>query len=152
QQAIRAVSTSEWEATKRLIYSEKEAAIRNPTGGMLVMGKGAELKSISEVIHEFAERVADAKSDFCRTKLNGHSINAQVLSGGGAMISLVRETLVKGMKAQKGSRIYDLLDRNEPLQALLPKRGSSGWFHEPRAVDSRLRENQQLIRGGSAMG
>jgi len=106
---------------------------------------------INEAIDSFAKRVVRAKNEFTRKHAPG-PIHAQVLTGSGAMIPLIREALVRAMKAKAGTRVYDLLDDNEPQQALLPKRGPHGWYHDQQEVELRLRENQELVRGASALG
>jgi hypothetical protein len=150
QKAIRRLSTTAWEDIKRLLYDKKPAAVRNPAGGMLVIGEGTEARMIVEAIKVFASGVIQAKNDFCKHHVRGR-IDAQVLTGGGSLIPLVRETLVMAMKESSG-RVYDLLDEEEPKQALTPQRGPSGWYHDPKEVELRLRQNQELLRGGSAIG
>jgi hypothetical protein len=151
QQAVRRMSTTAWENAKRLLYTGKPAAVRNPAGGMLVIGDGSEASRILQGIEEFAARVVSGKDEFCRRQVKG-KVHAQVLTGGGMMIPLVRETLIKAVKEEQGTRVYDLLDQDEPKQALLPRRTDSGWYHNEEEIDLRLRQNQELVRGGSAMG
>jgi hypothetical protein len=151
QRAISRTSTTEWETAKLRLYHKEPAAIRNPSGGLIKLGDGKGADIIVEASEEFADRVVQAKKDFRRRHIKGQ-IDAEVLTGGGAMIPIVRAALVKAMKADRGAHVYDLLDEDEPEQALRPKRGPSGWYYDQREVDSRKRANQELVRGGSAIG
>jgi hypothetical protein len=152
QKAISRISTTTWEKAKQLLYAGHPAAVRNPAGGILKIGEGAEAGVIKDVIAEFAERVLKAKKDFCRHRIKG-PINAEVLTGGGAMIPLIRQALVKTMKTNARTRVYDLLDEEEPKHAILPKRDRlARLYYNPKEIDLRLRQNLDLVRGASAMG
>lgn len=152
QHAIGRISTSEWEFAKRTLYSGMAAAIRNPEGGRLEIGTGSEAERIADAIGEFAARVVEEKRLFCSNKVRGR-IDAQVLTGGGAMIPLVHDILVKAMHDEQGGEICDLLDEEPPYRGLLKKQTPTGnWEYDPKEVEGRLRQNMELARGASAIG
>jgi len=152
QHAIGRISMSDWEIAKRRLYSGSPAAIRNPEGGVLKIGTGSEAKTIADAIGEFAARVVEERRVFCSNKVRGH-IDAQVLTGGGAMIPLVHDILVKAMKDEQGGRFYDLLDNEEPYGVLLQKKTPAGnWEYDREEVEARVRQNLELTRGASAIG
>ena len=68
------------------------------------------------------------------------------------MIPLVRQALVRTLTARPGSRVYDLLDEEEPRRSLPQKYGPRGFYADEREVEARLRENRDLVRGASALG
>jgi hypothetical protein len=68
------------------------------------------------------------------------------------MISPLREALIREMKREVGGQLYDLLDENEPRKALRLRGGLSKQYSEERWIEQRLGENQELVRGGSAIG
>src|SRR5271157_2519233 len=110
QRAIQQTSASGREDFNRLLYKGDSAAIRNPAGGILIIEKGgAEAQRIDAAIASFAGRIVDAKDDFRTNHVKG-KIDAQVLTGGGSMIPKVRSILVKSMKQDGASSVYDLLD------------------------------------------
>ena len=152
QHAIGRISMSDWEFAKRLLYCGKEAAIRNPEGGMLKIGTGSEATTIADAIEEFAARVVEEKRVFCSNKVRGR-IDAQVLTGGGSMIPLVHNALVKAMKDKQDGRFYDLLDEKEPDEVLrLIKTPAGNWVYDPKEVEARFGQNRELARGASAIG
>ena len=75
-------------------------------------------------------------------------VDAETLTGGGAMVPLVRELLTHRMQAESASWIHDLLDEEEPRRAI-PNRGGR---EDEGAVEARARQNRELVRGGSAIG
>ncbi len=150
KRAILHATTNEWEKAKRLLYNSTPAAIVNPDGGVLTIGEGVESNTIAETVDEFATRVVNARQEFCGQYVN-RPISAQILTGGGAMIPLVRDALINVMKTTDGI-VYDLLDADESKSALLMKRGPSGWYYDEKEVEARLGENQDLVRGASAIG
>ena|SRR5437899_2817189 len=98
-------------------------------------------------VSSFADRVWQARQEFCEMSIQD-SIHAETLTGGGAMIPLVRQTLIKRIKAEGVKMIHDLLDKDEPRRALADRDGHA----DERAVEDRARQNLELVRGGCAIG
>lgn len=137
----------DWELNKAGLYSGNEMAFRNPDGGMIVAGKGSEGNTIKKAVEAFAHRVVQARREFC----DAHrlvKIDAQILTGGGAMISGLRHVVTTSGGTERASTIHDLLDEDEPRR-VVPKR--DGQDDEP-AIEARGRQNRELVRGGSAIG
>jgi hypothetical protein len=151
QESMRGLSTSSWERIKRLLYNKQPAAIRKRGGGKHVIGERGELRAVSQAIAEFGRRVVEAAGAFVRRHVST-PISAKVLTGGGTMISPLREALIREMKREVGGQLYDLLDENEPRKALRLRGGLSKQYSEERWIEQRLGENQELVRGGSAIG
>jgi hypothetical protein len=149
QQAIDCQATSGWELQKRLLYNGKQAAVLHPKRGMLVIGDGAEATTIAETVQEFADRVVKAMKEFSRQQVKG-SIDAQVLTGGGTLIPLVRKALVKAMKANASTQVFDLLER--PHQVRRWRDGTWGWYDDARDIESEARQNLELVRTATAIG
>jgi hypothetical protein len=145
QDAIRRMSSKEWETFKVRLYAGEKIARRNPKGGIIVIGDGDEARAISEAIREFAARVVEAKEEFCREHVQG-TIHAETFTGGGAMISTVRQALRNACK--KNRYLYDLLDNDEPQQFT----SNGNGVLSPALIEQRLVQNRELVRGGSAIG
>lgn len=114
---------------------------------MLRVGEGNEALKIRNAISAFADEVWRARRNF----LSAHGcgmVDAETLTGGGAMVPLVRELLTHRMQAESASWIHDLLDEEEPRRAI-PNRGGR---EDEGAVEARARQNRELVRGGSAIG
>ena len=110
----------------------------------MTLGERDEATAIREAIRVFAEQVWQARQEFCTSQL-AHSVHAEVLTGGGFMIPLVRQTLVKRIKEAGTKTVHDLLDDNEARKAL-PSDASE------RAVERRRVQSRELVRGASAIG
>jgi len=133
-----------WDTCKRLLYHGKPAQIAKREGGLVTLGERDEATAIREAIRVFAERVWRARQEFCASKL-AHPVHAEVLTGGGFMIPLVRQTLARRIKEAGTKTVHDLLDDNEARRAL-PGDASE------RVVELRRVENRELVRGASAIG
>ena len=142
QQAVAQLPSAEWDRYKTMLYHGEPVALRRRQGGVLMLGQGKEARAIQEAVHSFAGKVWQSRKDFAESELSD-SVHAEALTGGGAMIPLIRETLVKQMQSE-GRMVHDLLDKDEPRNAL-------GAVTE-RALEQRARQNQELVRGGSAIG
>jgi hypothetical protein len=145
QQAVRRLSSNQWDTLKAKLYAGGSAMVRHPELGRLVVGEGKEGNAIAQTIEEFAKRVIGARDAFCREHAVG-PINAETLTGGGAMIPALRRIVVKA--APKGRLLYDLVDPSEPRRTLQQRDDTV----DERAIDLRARENLELVRGGSALG
>lgn len=150
QHAIRKnVSTSEWESIKPALYNGGEAAVRNPRGGVVYLGRGREKKTIQDEVTAFAERIWNLRSRFCETETNTSGvIHAQALTGGGSMIPTVRDALTNRVQVTKGIPLRDLLIE---LPASATVQGGAGMPNS-RQIEAYKRETQELVRGGSAIG
>jgi hypothetical protein len=155
REAFEVSKSANWESIKQRLYRQEPQAILNADKKMLIIGEGLEAATIQEVVRSFADRIAavecEFRRDFAKDRINGY-----VLTGGGAMIPLVREIVLKAAQDSGTGRIYDLLDKDEPRSiwsGLLLKKSADGQNrYDEREVELRLRENQELMRGGSAMG
>ncbi len=150
RQAVEARPFRVWEDIKRRIYNGHEAAVRGGRG-MLIIGENDEAENIATEIDIYAEQLVSACAAFCRR----HDVTPKkaVLTGGGALITGLRERVVAGLVEKLSTSMYDLLDDQEPYQVLLPKPiEGGGWRWDQKEVDDRLRTNRDLIRGGSAIG
>lgn len=147
QEAIERTRPGDWETLKNSVYRGEVVALRNPKGGVLRIGEGIEALKIRNAITAFADEVWRARRRFLSANQCG-SIDAETLTGGGAMIPLVRELLTQRMRAESASWIHDLLDEEEPRSAIPSRDGHV----DERAVEARARQNRELVRGGSAIG
>lgn len=116
----------------------------------LIIGSGEPLEKVSRAIDDFAGQIVKACTNFC----SRHKAMPQqmILTGGGAFIRQLRESVTSRVQSQLETPVYDLLDEDEPLRVLLEKRTPEGWRHDQSEVDARRRENIRLVRGGSAIG
>jgi hypothetical protein len=151
QGAIRKLSTSAWENQKRQFYTGKEVAISNPKGGMLIIGEGDEGERIKDEIKAFAAKVVNAKKEFSRLHVENR-IDAEVLTGGGVAISLVRKALVNAIRAEDQRDFLDLLSEAKPPRVRVWKEGAWGWYSDERAIELEMKMRRELVRAGSALG
>ena len=147
QGAVEALSSSEWDAHKARLYRGEPVALPSPAGGAVTLGAGEEAERIRAAIEAFAERVTRARDDFRERFVRG-PINAQTLTGGGAMIPPIREALARALSAEEGIQVSDLLDPEEPRRTLAAR----DRHVDERAVRERAGRNLELVRGGSAIG
>ena len=145
--AIAAARPSEWERVKPTLYRGATAALRNPKGGVTHIGEETEGVRIAQAIRAFADRVWDAREAFVRTNVPG-PLQAESITGGGAMIPGVRGVLLDNLRQARRRWVYDLLDREEARRALSDDEGNVNH----RQLEAQIRINQELIRGGSAIG
>lgn len=105
-----------------------------------MVGEDGERETIGQALRSFAERVWQARADFVASRLSERA-HMEMLTGGGVLIPLVRSQLVDRMRKAGGVFVRDLLD-------------DEGERMRRRAVplDTHLRQNRDLIRGGSAIG
>lgn len=149
QHALDQMSTSEREKAKLQLYAGKEWGAVGTSGRMIKIGEGAEKQAIAKAITVFASRVTDAEIAFRDEFVKG-PVNAYVITGGGAFIPAVRSAVIQRMSA---ARFYDLLDRDEPDRVLLRKQDANGRMYlDSKDVEARLKQNRDLMRGGSAIG
>ena len=144
--AVKRLAQEEWELLKAQLYSGSSVAVRDPEGGVVYIGTDTNEKDrISRTLERFARRVLSERASF-RADVINHSVDAEALTGGGALIAPVRATIV-GQLQLDGARIHDLFDPKEPEMALR---------YSPRSTmadrEARARQNLELVRGGSAVG
>jgi hypothetical protein len=147
REAVSALSSSDWDACKARLYRGEPVVLDTPDHGKVTLGVGDDAARIAAAIRAFAARVNDARDHFSDEYVRG-PINAQTLTGGGAMIDAIREVMASALGAEAGVQLFDLLDEAEPRRTLLLRDEPAD---EP-AVELRARRNQELVRGGSAMG
>lgn len=143
QREIRALSPSQWDALKVDLYGGAPVMLGNGRR----IGAGESAARTAEALRRFADRVIAVRDTFLREHVSG-PVNAQTLTGGGSMIAPLHRAVVQALAADEHARVYDLLDENEPRQTLVQR----GGYVEEEAVAARARRNQELVRGGSAIG
>lgn len=142
QREIRRLSPSEWDAVKVDVYRGAPVTL-----GSRTIGGGRDAKRTAEALRGFAERVINVRDTFLREHVDG-PINAQTLTGGGSMIAPLHRAVVQALATDEDARVYDLLDEDEPRQTLTLRGGNV----REQDVEARARRNQELVRGGSAIG
>jgi len=147
QRAIRRLSPSEWDALKVDLYGGRPVTLGGDGGRPRTIGGGDDGGRTGEALRTFAERVIAVRDTFLRDHVRG-PINAQTLTGGGSMIAPLHRAVVQALATDPDARVYDLLDEDEPRQTL----GQRGGRVDDAAVEARARRNQELVRGGSAIG
>jgi hypothetical protein len=146
QREVRKLSPSEWDALKIDLY--RGAPVTLGAGGKArTIGGGGDGGRTVEALREFAKRVIAVRDTFCRDYVRG-PINAQTLTGGGSMIAPLHNAVVRALATDEDARVYDLLDEDEPRRTLVLRGGNV----TEQAVEARARRNQELVRGGSAIG
>lgn len=143
QREIRQLSPSEWDAVKVDLYRGTPVTL----GGARRIGVGEDAGRTVEALRRFAERVIAVRDTFIRDHVRG-TIDAQTLTGGGSMIAPLHEAVVRALATDEPARVYDLLDEHEPRRTLAARGGRL----DEQAVEARARRNQELVRGGSAIG
>lgn len=143
QRAIRRLSPAEWDALKVDLYRGAPVTL----GASLRIGGGEDAERTAEALRDFAARLITVRDAFLRDHVRG-PINAQTLTGGGSMIAPLHRAVVQALSADEEARMYDLLDDDEPRQTLTLRGGRV----DEREVEARARRNQELVRGGSAIG
>lgn len=147
REAVEALSSSEWDAHKARLYRGETVTLTRPGGAPVQVGRGKDAEAIAAAIASFARRVARARDRFREDYVRG-PINAQTLTGGGAMIPPIREALARALSAEEGIQVSDLLDPDEPRRTLTQR---DGHADEP-LLRARAGRNLELVRGGSAIG
>ncbi|HYW10743.1 MAG TPA: hypothetical protein VE871_02270 [Longimicrobium sp.] len=147
QRAIRRLSPSEWDALKIGLYAGRPVALGGAGGRPRTIGGGGDGGRTVEALRAFADRVIAVRDTFLRDYVRG-PINAQTLTGGGSMIAPLHRAVVQALATDEHARVYDLLDEAEPRQTLAQRGGRV----DEGAVEARARRNQELVRGGSAIG
>lgn len=117
QDAIARSSSANWEAQKKRLYEGKEVAFLGPSGARVEVGGRSDRAEIDQAIRDFASEVLNARASFIDSHVS-NDIHAESLTGGGVMIPLLREAVVKGIRRKAGHPIYDLLDKAEPRRAI----------------------------------
>jgi hypothetical protein len=133
-------------------YALEPVAIPRPHGGILrIEGKsGAEI--VAGVIDELADRILEAQKQFIFYLPKGSQINAVVLTGGGALISRLRDALIGFYERMKGTSIYDLLANVGPDFFPHIQRADRSWTPDTTRIEKWMRQSQMLMRGASALG
>lgn len=147
QRAIWQLSPSEWDALKVDLYRGAPVTLGSVRGKPQVIGRGADAERTVEALRDFANRLITVRDTFLRDHVRG-PINAQTLTGGGSMIAPLHGAVVKALATDEHARVYDLLDEDEPRRTLGLRGGN---VREPE-IEARARRNQELVRGGSAIG
>jgi hypothetical protein len=147
QEAVGALSSSEWDAHKARLYGGEAVRLPTPGGGTVLLGEGKDAGKVAAAMAEFADRVTRARDHFREGFVRG-PINAQTLTGGGAMIPPIREALAQALSAEEGIQASDLLDPEEPRRTLAQR----DRHVEDTEVRARTGRNLELVRGGSAIG
>ena len=148
REAVRGLSSAEWEVAKMELYRGGRAVVTSDGGGRVSIGGGEE--STAAALGDFARRVIDARDAFCRDFVRG-PINAQTLTGGGSMIPAVRAAVVQALSTDDRVHIHDLLDGEEPRRTLT-RRARQPEEVTGEEIAARARHNQELVRGASALG
>lgn len=144
QREIRRLSPTEWDALKVDLYAGAPVTLGSVRGKPRRLG---DRERTAAALRGFAERVITVRDTFLRDHVDG-PINAQTLTGGGSMIAPLHRAVVQALAADEHTQVYDLLDQDEPRRTL-ELRG--GRLREEE-VEARARRNQELVRGGSAIG
>lgn len=147
QEAVEALSSSEWDAEKARLYRGEVITLARPDGARVQIGTGDDAERLAAATQDFAARVTRARDDFVERFVRG-PINAQTLTGGGAMIPPIREVLARALSAAAGVEVTDLLDPDEPRRTLAARAERV----TDAALGSRAVRNLELVRGGSAIG
>jgi hypothetical protein len=147
QEAVEALSPSEWDAQKARLYRGEQVTLTRPDGASVVIGDAEDAEKLAAATAAFARRVTEARDAFGAEFVRG-PINAQTLTGGGAMIPPIREALTRALTAEGGAPVTDLLDPGEPRRTL---EGRGGRISDEAVHDRGIR-NLELVRGGSAIG
>ncbi|HLM69479.1 MAG TPA: hypothetical protein VK358_18200 [Longimicrobium sp.] len=143
QREIRHLSPSQWDALKVDLYRGAPVALGGVRGRPLAI----DAERTTEALRRFADRVIQVRDAFLRDHVRA-PINAQTLTGGGSMIAPLHQAVVRALAADEDARVYDLLDEEEPRQTLINRGGRV----REEEVEARARRNQELVRGGSAIG
>jgi hypothetical protein len=147
QREIRRLSPSQWDALKVDLYRGAPVTLGDVRGERLTIGGGEDAERTAEALRRFAERVIAVRDTFIRDHVGG-SVDAQTLTGGGSMIAPLHRAVVQALATDEHARMYDLLDEDEPTTTLTLRGGRVS----EQAVEARARRNQELVRGGSAIG
>lgn len=147
QREIRKLSPSQWDALKVDLYRGAPVTLGEAGGKPLRIGGGDDAERTVEALQRFAERVIAVRDTFLSDHVRG-PINAQTLTGGGSMIAPLHRAVVRALATDEDARVYDLMDEHEPRQTLSQRGGRV----DEREVEARVRRNQELVRGGSAIG
>jgi hypothetical protein len=147
QQAIRQLSPSEWDTLKVDLYRGAPVTLGTVRGKPVRIGGGDDAGRTADALRRFAERVITVRDAFLRDHVRG-PIDAQTLTGGGSMIAPLHRAVVQALSTDEHARVYDLRDEDEPRQTLEARGGTV----QEQAVEARARRNQELVRGGSAIG
>jgi hypothetical protein len=147
QQEIRRLSPSQWDALKVDLYRGVPVTLGSAGGKPRTIGGGDDAARTAEALRHFAERVIAVRDTFLRDHVRG-PVDAQTLTGGGSMIAPLHSAVIQALATDEHARVYDLLDEGEPRQTL----GLRGGKVTEQAVEARARRNQELVRGGSAIG
>ena len=152
REAIEAGSFHDWEDIKRRIYSGKPAGIKRPGRGRLSVGGGADAQMIEEEIEQYAKKVVRAVKSFC--SVHGVVPGRAILTGGGTLISGIRERMVDSLSSKLNTMFYDLVDPDEPYRVFREKynKQTRTWAYDEDEVEVRRVRNLELVRGGTAVG
>lgn len=147
QREIRRLSPSRWDALKIGLYRGAPVTLGSARGKPVTIGAGNDAGRTAEALRDFAKRVIAVRDTFIRDHVRG-PIDAQTLTGGGSMIAPLHGAVVQALATDEHARVYDLLDEDEPRNTLVLRGGRVS----EQAIEARARRNQELVRGGSAIG
>jgi len=144
--ALKPLSNADWERYKRLLYDGKTVMVPGPVGGVNVRvgGETRDQRAVEEATTRYASYVWD-KADAFINSLGGRKVQKVCLTGGGASIMKVREYIKKNLLDRFDLVERDLLDPDEPTEAL-------GVDSPAAERNARRKRNDELVRGASAIG
>lgn len=145
--ALNGASAELWDSLKPRLYRGEPIGLTYPGGGVATIGEREEMAAVVEAIAAFGGKVRIARKAFL-TEQGIESIHVDMLTGGGSFIPGLRKSFADGAKESGSSIVYDLLDADEPRR-FAQKRSISA---SPREIELRAKANQELVRGGSAIG
>ena len=144
--AVQQMSTTQWDALKANLYQGQSVTVTNPDGSMLEIGGGNDGEAVREVIRQFAEKVWNARQEFCTVSLEGR-VHAQCVTGGGSMIGGISDVLAARSSVEMETNGDDFVATMAPIFKRVNKHSA-----ETASPETRARRDAQLIRGGSAIG
>lgn len=135
----------EWERRKRFLYlGEPQRVVAGQE--TITIGADLEGEAIQEEIRLFADRVCEAREQFCAFhKLN--RVHEEAVTGGGSGVPALRASVLETIKSAH-RRTHDLWDPKEPDEAIAAGAGRM----TPAEKDRRREANRVLVRASSALG
>jgi len=147
RQAVQHLSSGEWDEVKTRLYHGETVVLEDASGRPVTIGGEKDFERTAAVIQAFAARVIEVRDRFCRTHVRG-PINAQTLTGGGAMIPSIRLAISRELASDAAMHVHDLLDETEPERTLTAREN----HFDSSDLEARARRNLELVRGASAIG
>jgi actin-like ATPase involved in cell morphogenesis len=147
REVVQQLSSGEWDEVKSRLYHGEAVVLERPDGRHVTIGRDDDFERIGGVIQDFAARVIQVRDRFREAYIRG-PVNAQTLTGGGAMISSIRQAISRELASDARAQVHDLLDEAEPERTLTLR----GNRFDGSDVEARARRNLELVRGASAIG